>query len=284
MPSSAADLRQRYQEGRLLPFIGAGVSMGVRWITPDGMPKHGPSWSELVEEAARQLGFTEPELLRVRGEDLQILEYYRSKKYDELAALRNWLVQELHPPDEALRDAPVLRALAAMEKSRVVYTTNFDDFIERALGLHGRPFKRVAVEGHVAEFLREGGTSALTEVVKFHGDLENPSEMVVSEADYRERLRLATPMDARLRADVLGRVILFMGYSFRDWNVSYLFHLVNSDFGPTQQPPGGRRAYITVSDPSDFEYELFGARQIEVIPIRGSHATEDLAALLMELL
>lgn len=283
MPPVNAELRLRYHEGRLLPFIGAGVSMGVGWEGPDGQPRRGPSWSELVDEAARQLGFTKPDLLRVRGEDLQILEYYRSKKYNELAALRNWLVQELHPPDEALRDAPVLRALGALSKCRVIYTTNFDDFIERSLTLQGRPCKRVAVEGHVAEFLREGGPGALTEVVKFHGDLENPTEMVVSEADYRERLRLATPMDARLRADVLGRVILFMGYSFRDWNVSYLFHLVNSDFGPTQQPPGGPRAYITVADPSDFEQELFGARAIEVIPIRGGRATEDLAALLTEL-
>ena len=156
MPSPTAELKQRYQEGRLLPFVGAGVSMGVGWQALDGSPKCGPSWSELVDEAARQLGFTEPQLLRVRGEDLQILEYYRSKKYDELAALRNWLVQELHPPDAALRDAPVLHALAAMDKCRIIYTTNFDDFIERSFALRGRPCKRVAVEGHVAEFPARG--------------------------------------------------------------------------------------------------------------------------------
>lgn len=284
MPSAAVvELRQYYHEGRLLPFVGAGVSMGVGWVAPDGTVKRGPSWRELVDEAARQLGFIEPDLLRVRGEDLQILEYYRRRKYGELAPLRNWLVQEINPPDDALFKAPVLQGLAALERCRVIYTTNFDDFIERALQLHGRPCKRVAVEGHLAEFMREGGPGTLTEVVKFHGDLENPREMVVSEADYRERLRLSTPMDARLRADVLGRVILFMGYSFRDWNVSYLFHLVNSDFGPNPQPPGGPRAFITVADPSDFETELFGARQIEVIPVRGASATEDLASLLEEI-
>jgi hypothetical protein len=77
--------------------------------------------------------------------------------------------------------------------------------------------------------------------------------------------------------------MLFIGYSFRDWNVSYLFRLINEQFGPLPQAPTGRRAYIAVPDPSDFEYTLFRARNIEVIPIRGDHMPGDIAALLGEL-
>lgn len=278
--ANISELKARYREGRLLPFVGAGVSMGVSW-DEHGEQKHGPSWSELVDEAARKLGFTDPHLLRVRGEDLQILEYYRKKNHGELAPLRNWLVNELRPPDDALLASPVLRSLVTLDKCPLIYTTNFDDFLERSFALHGRPHKRVAIEPHVAESLQNGMTATQTEIVKFHGDLENPNQMVMSEGDYRERLRLATPMDARLRADVLGRAILFIGYSFRDWNVSYLFHLVNSDFGSLPLSNTGRRAYITVADPSDFEYELFKARKIDVIPLSGRKMSEDLADLLL---
>jgi hypothetical protein len=90
-------------------------------------------------------------------------------------------------------------------------------------------------------------------------------------------------MDYRLRADLLGRVLLFVGYSFRDWNVSYLFRLVNEQF---KQFPGsltGRRAYIAVPEPSDFETQLFRARNMEVIPISGLSQADDIASILEEI-
>ncbi len=75
------------------------------------------------------------------------------------------------------------------------------------------------------------------EIVKFHGDLSNPERMVLSESDYERRLKLAEVEDQRLLSDVLGRAILFfLGYSFRDWNVSYLFRIVNDQFGPPLPP------------------------------------------------
>ena len=55
------ELRDVYSSGRLIPFIGAGVSMSVKWREHAGAEeKRGPSWSELVDEAARKLGFSEP--------------------------------------------------------------------------------------------------------------------------------------------------------------------------------------------------------------------------------
>jgi hypothetical protein len=90
-------------------------------------------------------------------------------------------------------------------------------------------------------------------------------------------------MDFRLRADLLGRAILFLGYSFRDPNVSYLFRLFTKDFSNKFGSLSGERAFIVVADPSDFEYQLFKARQIEVIPVRGSNYTEDVTTLLKEM-
>jgi len=121
------------------------------------------------------------------------------------------------------------------------------------------------------------------EVVKFHGDFEYPQYMVLSESDYEKRLTLETAMDYRLRSDLLGRVVLFLGYSFRDANVSYLFRRVNASFSKLPGSPTGRRAYITVTDPSDFEIELFRDRNIEVIAISGRDQTSDIASLLDEM-
>jgi uncharacterized protein len=274
--SHPPELKNLYREGRLVPFLGAGVSMSVEW-TEGGQVKRGPSWRELVDQAARILGFDEPDLLRVRGTDLQILEYFRSQFQGSATRLTNWLLQHMNAPDTAIQAAPMLTELSNMHKCSLFYTTNFDDFIERAIRLQGRPCSVVAAEGDM------GIRSGEAEVVKFHGDLNHPDRMVLSESDYEHRLTLSTAMDYRLRSDVLGRSLLFIGYSFRDWNVAYLFRLVNAQFGELPRSIFGKRAYIVISDPSDFERNLFAARRIEVVPVGGGNRTQEIADLLREI-
>jgi hypothetical protein len=277
-------LRTLYRQGRLVPFIGAGVSVGVEWEV-DGDTRRGPTWSELVNRAAEIIGFAEPELLRVRGTDLQILEYFRIKRHGSIGDLTQWLTNYMHPPDDELENSRVHAAIAALDRCPVIYTTNFDDFIERALALHGTPCTPISMEGHIADALerRSRDGSPPVEVVKFHGDLKNPETLVLSESDYERRLKLEEALDQRFRSDLLGRAVLFLGYSFRDWNVAYLFRLVNETFKDLPGTGLGHRAYITVPNPSDFEYRLFRARNIEVIPIDGAKATDEIVALLEQL-
>lgn len=275
------DLRAAYRGGRLLPFVGAGVTMGVTWEDGTGVFKRGPSWREFVDTAARLLGFGDPDLLRVRGEDLQILEYYRARNDGRLTPLTNWLVRELNAPDDVLAGNITYEAFAQLESCPTFYTTNFDNFLERGLTLNGLEAMAVATESEMSDlYARRTIQPGLCEVVKFHGDLDHPDDMVVSDSDYRSRLALETAMDDRLKADLLGRVVLFIGYSFRDWNVSYLFHVIQSLHGPLPSSMSGRRAFITVADPSDFETKLFDKRNIGVIPVSATTTTEDVAAII----
>ena len=273
MTHPSSDLRRLYDHGHLLPFVGAGASMSVVWKDGVGNERRGLSWRELVDQATKLLECTNPELLRVRGSDLQILEYFRIRHHS-FAPLTNWLTKLMDPPDQALRESPIHRGLIALERCPLIYTTNFDDFIERSFRIHGRPYRPVALEAHMGFGVDQ------TQIIKFHGDWNHPDEMVLSESQYQRRLKLETSMDRRLQADVLGRAIFFIGYSFSDINVSYLFRLVTEQFGPLPNNPTGRRAYITVADPSDFEIRLFQDRNIEVIPVSGSFHTSDVAELL----
>ena len=99
-----AELKNIYRDGRLLPFIGAGISMSVIWKV-NGAEKRGPSWKELVDQATRKLEFENPELLRSRGTDLQILEYFQTKKGGQMSQLTNWLLKKMCPPDSALKNS-----------------------------------------------------------------------------------------------------------------------------------------------------------------------------------
>jgi hypothetical protein len=85
-----------------------------------------------------QLGFDRPELARVRGTDLQILEYFKIRNSGEIAKLTNWLTKHMTPPDEAIRGAPILSELVQLDHCRKFYTTNYDDFLERAFRLAKR--------------------------------------------------------------------------------------------------------------------------------------------------
>lgn len=274
-----SELRDHYLSERVVPFVGAGISMSVVW-NQAGQAKRGPSWAELVDEAALKLGFNDPELLRVRGTDLQILEYFKIKNSGQFASLTNWLYSEMRPPDSDLLQSTIHRELASLAKCHIFYTTNYDDFLERSFGLHHRPFRTIAVEADIAEPSRVSGAC---EIVKFHGDLNHPDKMVLSESQYERRLRLGSEMDYRLRSDMLGRVLLFLGYSFRDWNVSYIFRLINDIFHQLPSSITGRRAFITVPDPSDFEFQLFRDRNIEVIPVDGKDQAASISSLLSDM-
>src|SRR5690348_15028073 len=116
------ELRRLYRDGRVLPFVGAGVSMSATWMV-NGTERRGLSWSELVDEAVRQLGSENPELLRFRGTDLQILEYFRLKK-NGIAPLTNWLFSQMQPTDAELQRSAIHAALAGLAKCKLFYTTN----------------------------------------------------------------------------------------------------------------------------------------------------------------
>jgi SIR2-like domain len=269
------DLRRLYKENRVIPFVGAGASMSVAW--GPGGKKRGPSWTEMVDQAAKLLGTTDPDLLRLRGSDLQILEYF-SLLNGSLAPLTNWLsIQFSEATDDDILSSPIHKELVQLDRCNIYYTTNYDDFIERGLRKSGRNAHITSSELSISH------DRSVVEVVKFHGDFNSPNEMVVSESHYMDRMRLESPMDFKLRADMLGRAILFIGYSFRDANVDYIFHIVNRLFSKLPGSMSGRRAYIVLPEPSEFERHLFQRRNIEVVPISSLEVESGVAEVLREM-
>lgn len=259
------ELKQLYRERRVLPFIGAGATMAMEWLGQGGEKIRGPSWRELVDEACNMLGY-DPELLRMRGTDLQILEFF-GIQMGNFAPLTNWLVRRLNPSDEDIKESRLHTALASLTNCRLYYTTNYDDFLERSLKIRGRAVKSITSERNI------GFLDGDTHVVKFHGDFNDPDAMVFSEGHYYKRMRMVGDLDLRLRSDLLGRAAVFVGYSFSDINIAYLFEQMNSEFLRLPNSSSGRRAYIIAHNPSSFEYKLFEKRNITIIPTRGDDRT-----------
>ena len=188
MSNCPDDLRRLYREGRIIPFVGAGASMSVQWGDSPNL-KSGPSWAQLVDQASRILGADYPDLLRLRGTDLQILEYFNITK-GGLAELTNWLSNQFSQTNDSEIDAsPLFHALGKLNKCNLYYTTNYDDFLERSLRSSGRKTSVITSE-HTMNHDRQS-----VEVVKFHGDFNSPQEMVLSESQYMNRMRLESSLD-----------------------------------------------------------------------------------------
>src|SRR5204862_304382 len=82
---------------------------------------------------------------------------------------------------------------------RIVYTTNYDRWLEAAFEHHGRPYAKIV---SVADL--PGIRPDVTQIVKFHGDFADEASIVLDESSYFRRLDFESPLDIKLRADALG--------------------------------------------------------------------------------
>src|SRR5262249_30891852 len=99
-----------------------------------------------------------------------------------------------------------------------IYTTNFDDAIEETFRIVKEPVDVVALPKHVANF-----DPNKTQIVKYHGDMRHENTLVLTESSYYSRLDFESPMDLKFRSDILGKSVLFMGYSFSDINIRIIW-------------------------------------------------------------
>lgn len=202
-------LQEAYRQRRLIPFLGAGFSAPLRL----------PLWDELMGWMGQDLDF-DPTLFKLHGLPPQLAGFYALKK-DGLDAVIATMRERFHAPavDERRKTSPQHRALGRLALRRI-YTTNFEHHIEEAMRDGGH---KAEVLARLEDFMRPHDGDAC-QVVKFHGDLAAPETVVLTESQFFDRFRLEAAPDQVLRADLLGNVFLFLGYSFSDVNIRYIWY------------------------------------------------------------
>ncbi|WP_281915272.1 SIR2 family NAD-dependent protein deacylase [Caldimonas thermodepolymerans] len=261
--ASLDDLRADCRRGKVLLFVGAGVSLSL------GLP----DWSELIDHMAQELGF-EPDEFRGYGSYLALAEYFRLH-HGDVAQLHRWMDRRWHDAGIRVQDSRV-HELIVRGGFRLIYTTNYDRWLERAFEHHGRPYVKIVDVGDLAHIRPD----ATTQIVKFHGDFEREDSIVLDETSYFRRLEFESPLDIKLRADVLGRSVLFIGYSLSDVNLRYLFFrlacLWKQAMPGTPQP----RSYIFTPEPNPVQQAVLGQWGIEMLSVDAGDPGQALAAFL----
>ncbi len=221
----------RLARGQLLLLVGSGAS---RWA---GLP----SWRETVCALAEDLApalrahvpgaqgrlvppgpgepFSTESLLRIPEAHRFLLGERRL--VERLAELLD--TSRIDPAALPLHHA-IVRLSAFVP---AIYTTNFDDLVERTFAWAGRPCQVVAGPDDLRRwrFDEEGGRFVPRyPIYKLHGTLRRPGSLVVGEQDFLRRSDLAAnPIDLRFCSDVMGRELLLVGYGFNDPNMRWIW-------------------------------------------------------------
>ena len=205
-PKLVAMLKAR----RVIPFLGAGFSSGLN------LPDWDTLLAKLSDEIEGSLPYSEIKKF-CNGDNLEIAEYYFLISDHRIGPLRHAFETALSTTNiEVLLSAPHVEPVNL--GAHQVYTTNYEDLIEKTFRSLNQPVEVISLPKDVAT-----ATEARTQVVKYHGDLKHETTLVLTESSYYARLDLESPMDIKFRSDMLGRSVLFIGYSFRDINIRVIW-------------------------------------------------------------
>jgi len=240
-------LAQQLARGQVIPFIGAGVSMSL------GLP----SYETFIRELGGAVGY-DGEIFEQLGDYLTLAEFYDQRK-GGLHELRGALKDQWQKSQKEIVASPVHRAIVELG-CKLIYTTNFDDFLEKAHKGLGRRYRALR---NVNDFVNLSDDKV--HIVKLHGDLRNVKTMVLTEASYFDRMSFESPLDIKLRSDILGKSLLFLGYSLSDINVRLLLFRLKNLWNSAPRPKYRPKSYVFMGRPNEVLSEVLRARGIEPI-------------------
>jgi SIR2-like domain len=255
-------LRAAYQRDEVILFVGAGASMSL------GLPP----WSALIEHMARQLGL-DPDNLPSYGSWLTLAEYFRLR-HGSIGPLRSWMDREWHHGRISVESSRV-HELIVKGHFRIIYTTNYDRWIEMAFEHHGRPYTKVVSVADLARIRQD-----TPQIIKLHGDFESDDSIVLDESSYFRRLDFESPLDIKLRADVLGRSVLFIGYSLADINIRFLFFKLSSLWKAANPNVPQPRSYVFSPVRNEIQEAVLAQWGIDMIAFEREDPTQALVEFL----
>lgn len=232
MPAVTMDILLReytaaLRDGTAAMFIGAGISRAAGFV----------DWKQLLKEIAEEL-----DLDIDRESDLVALAQFHCNHRRGRDRLNQLLI------DEFLEDVTLTpnHNLIASLPLRTVWTTNYDDLIERAFE---EAHKRIDVKRRSADFATTRRRSDAT-IYKMHGDRSAPAEAVLTKEDYETYDETRELFTIALKGDLTMKTFLFIGVSFADPNVLYLLSRVKQLLDKN-----GRKHFCILKRPRPDDYE-----------------------------
>ncbi|HHN93630.1 MAG TPA: hypothetical protein ENK17_02585, partial [Anaerolineae bacterium] len=199
-------LWEEISTGNSVLFVGAGASVG-----------RFPRWRQLIARLSAEF-----DIAAEGGDALDIPQWI--VEAHGRAALERKLTAVFHDPSQ---EPTELQRLLARYPFDVIFTTNFDQLMERALRDQGRQVSVVVDDRQVGR-IRTGDRVTL---VKMHGCISAPDTLVVTRDDYETYARDHPAIITYLQSLLATRTFLFVGFSLTDPNFRAIYSTVQHVLG-----------------------------------------------------
>lgn len=242
----AKRLAELARAGRLVPFLGAGVSVSAG----------APTWADLIELLAEDRGLSATErksILQPDRDPLDQAAYLRmlfdqGDEADAARAFQEAIAAAVRRDRYGL--APAL--LASLDSEQAI-TLNYDELFELASADAGRP--RRIIPG--------GASDSERWLLKLHGTVSDPSTIVLTREDYLGFNADRAALSALVKATLMTRHLLFVGFGMRDDHFHEIVHDVRRAVGT--QSSGLTATALTLRD--DPLHQALWSKHLETVPI-----------------
>jgi hypothetical protein len=259
------ELIQSVRENSMILFVGAGASQNL------GLP----SFSQLVSHLAEDLDY-DADVFATHGDYLTLAEYYTLEK-GTIASLRSWMDRTWHSGIDVGKSE--VHKLIVDLRFPIIYTTNYDRWLEKAHDLYSRPYTKIANVKDLAKV-----KSGVTQIVKFHGDFDGDDESIVlTETSYFARLDFQSPLDLKLQTDLLGRSVLFIGYSLSDINLRYMLYKLHKQWERSSFASAKPKSFVFLTRPNPVQEKIWSSRGMSAIVSDCDNPGEGLRSFLQKL-
>ena len=227
---SVMRIQEAKEKNQLVVFVGSGVSNNSNL----------PTWSDLIESIAKEVKHTKcvkpckecdktkckQKEKYTQQEFLQIPEYlYVKGKRRYYKFIQDCLNCDNGPNPI---DEEIFRILP-----HHIITTNFDNLLEKCKNVNAQMYSVVAKDSDLLSRTNENY------IIKMHGDLQEPEDIVLRESDYIEYEQKRPLISTFIRSLLINHTFVFIGYSLNDYNLKLIMGWINyySKFYKVKQRP-----------------------------------------------
>lgn len=194
------DYVDKLRQGNATILIGAGLSKAAGFV----------DWKGLLQDLAKEIG------LKIEDENdlISVAQFHKNSKQNR-NRIDEKIVNEFTDKDIETENHHIIARLPL----KTIWTTNYDDLIEDT---HYKYNKKVDVKSDVDSlFVNRDNRSCV--LYKMHGDKDHPSKAVLLKEDYEKYYYTHEPFVALLNSELITKSFLFLGFSFTDPNINYVF-------------------------------------------------------------
>jgi hypothetical protein len=196
------------REGNAAVFAGAGLSRASGMV----------DWKELLRPLANDIHLDVDKETNL----LSVAQYYKDQRGSR-GGLDSRIMEAFSKGVDDNENVRILSRLPIF----TYWTTNYDHLLEDGIKNANRN-PDVKITSNQLSNMKPNRDCV---IYKMHGDVDTPSEAVLTREDYETYDRDRPLFRTALQGDLISKVFLFIGFSFVDPNLTYLLGEIHSLLG-----------------------------------------------------